>query len=105
MYSKKQNGYKKTVLKSDEEKSRKKGNSVELKRIEELGFYGNFYDEFLQSSFHNNDLTEQEESDLNYYGSTILSQSQKENSLGEVYKKIFLMGKIAGIKQERARKG
>lgn len=75
---------------------------MELRRIKELGFHGNFYDEFLQSSFHNNDLTEQEESDLNYYGSAILSQSQKGNSLGEVYKKIFLMGKIAGIKQERS---
>lgn len=49
MYSKKQNRYKKTVLKSDKKKSKKKG-----------------------------------------------------NSLGEVYKKIFLMGKIAGIKQERS---
>lgn len=74
---------------------------MELKRIEELEFYGNFYDEYLKSDYHNNDLTEQEESDLNYYGSTILSQSQEGNSLGEVYKKIFLMGKIAGIKQER----
>lgn len=74
---------------------------MELRRIKKLGFHGNFYDEFLQSGFHNSDLTEQEECDLNYYGSTILSQSQKENSLGEVYKKIFLMGKIAGIKQER----
>ena len=62
---------------------------MELKRIEELGFYGNFYDEYLKSDYHNNDLTEQEESDLNYYGSTILSQSQKGNSLGEVYKKYF----------------
>lgn len=96
MYSKKQNRYKKTVLKSDKKKSKKKGNSMELKRIEELGF---------QSDYHNNDLTEQEESDLNYYGSTILSYAQSENSLGEVYKKLFLMGKIAGIKQERARKG
>ena len=77
---------------------------MELKRIEELGFYGNFYDEYLKSDYHNNDLTEQEESYLNYYGSTILIQSQKGNSLGEVYKKLFLMGKIAGIKQERARK-
>ena len=48
---------------------------MELRRIKELGFHGNFYDEFLQSSFHNSDLTEQEECDLNYYGSTILSQS------------------------------
>ncbi|TDE67184.1 hypothetical protein E0E02_08440 [Streptococcus sp. KCJ4932] len=78
---------------------------MELKRIEELGFQGNFHDEYLQSDYHNNDLTEQEESDLNYYGSTILSHSIEENSLGEVYKKLFLMGKIAGIKQERARKG
>ncbi len=77
---------------------------MELKRIEELGFQGNFYDEYLQSDYHNNDLTEQEESDLNYYGSAILSHSIEENSLGEVYKKLFLMGKIAGIK-ERARKG
>ncbi|QBX07968.1 hypothetical protein [Streptococcus equinus] len=78
---------------------------MELKRIEELGFQGNFHDEYLQSGYHKNDLTEQEESDLNYYGSTILSYAQSENSLGEVYKKLFLMGKIAGIKQERARKG
>ena len=73
---------------------------MELKRIEELGFYGNFYDEYLQSDYHNNDLTEQEESDLNYYGSTILSYAQSENSLGEVYKKLFLMGKIAGISKK-----
>ena len=62
---------------------------MELKRIEELGFYGNFYDEYLKSDYHNNDLTEQEESDLNYYGSTILSYAQSENSLGEVYKKLY----------------
>ena len=73
---------------------------MELKRIEELGFYGNFYDEYLKSDYHNNDLTEQEESDLNYYGSTILSYAQSENSLGEVYKKLFLMGKIAGISKK-----
>ena len=73
---------------------------MELKRIEELGFYGNFYDEYLKSDYHNNDLTEQEESDLNYYGNTILSYAQSENSLGEVYKKLFLMGKIAGISKK-----
>ena len=73
---------------------------MELKRVEELGFYGNFYDEYLKSDYHNNDLTEQEESDLNYYGSTILSYAQSENSLGEVYKKLFLMGKIAGISKK-----
>ena len=73
---------------------------MELKRIEELGFYGNFYDKYLKSDYHNNDLTEQEESDLNYYGSTILSYAQSENSLGEVYKKLFLMGKIAGISKK-----
>lgn len=65
---------------------------MELKRIEELRFQGNFHDEYLQSDYHNNDLTEQEESDLNYYGSTILSYVQSENSLGEVYKKTISYG-------------
>lgn len=78
---------------------------MELKRIEELGFQGNFHNEYLQSDYHNNDLTEQEESDLNYYGSTILSHLIEENSLGEVYKNYFLWEKSLVLSRKELERG
>lgn len=70
----------------------------ELKVYEELEFQRNFIDEIKLSDYHN--LTLQEKHDLYVLACEMINI---KFSLIEVYSKIFIAGKINGIKQERRR--